>query len=100
MILFERIYRQILRAYVNIGLKKDPEEYDPSLKKWPLTTILLIPKQFELKVVEDKGIRKVGLIINRRSPQYCISKSHLEENLAAALDLTDKESTELDSISY
>ncbi len=56
---------QITWAFGHLIALKDPEDYDPSLKKWSLTTLPFIPKKFELKVLEDKGVRKQFSIIKK-----------------------------------
>ena len=47
---------QVTWAFGHLIALKDPEEYDPLLKKWSLNTLPIIPSQFELKVVDDKGV--------------------------------------------
>ena len=54
---------QVTWAFGHLIALKDPDEYDPALKRWTLATLPFIPKEFELKVVEDKGIRKQFSII-------------------------------------
>ena len=56
---------QVTWAFGHLIALKNPEEYDPALKKWTLDTIPFIPKEFELKVVEDSGIRKQFAIIKK-----------------------------------
>lgn len=56
---------QVTWAFGHLISLKDPEEYDPSLKKWSLATLPFIPKQFELKIVDDKGISKQFAIIKK-----------------------------------
>jgi DNA topoisomerase-3 len=56
---------QVTWAFGHLIALKDPEEYNPTLKKWTLATLPFIPSQFELKVVEDKGIRKQFAIIKK-----------------------------------
>jgi len=56
---------QITWAFGHLIALKNPEDYDPVLKKWSLATIPFIPKKFELKVVEDKGIRKQFAVIKK-----------------------------------
>ncbi len=55
---FEGNGYQVTWAFGHLISLKNPEEYDPALKKWTLATIPFIPQDFQLKVVEDKGIRK------------------------------------------
>lgn len=56
---------QVTWAFGHLISLKNPEEYDPALKKWTLATLPFIPAQFELKVVDDKGIRKQFMIIKK-----------------------------------
>lgn len=56
---------QVTWAFGHLISLKEPEDYDPLLKKWSLATLPFIPNQFELKVVEDKGIRKQFSIIKK-----------------------------------
>ena len=56
---------QVTWAFGHLIALKDPEEYDPSLKRWILATLPFIPKEFALKVVEDKGIKKQFSIIEK-----------------------------------
>lgn len=56
---------QVTWAFGHLISLKDPDEYDPSLKKWSLSTLPFIPAEFELKIVEDKGIRKQFAIIKK-----------------------------------
>lgn len=62
---FEGNGYQVTWAFGHLISLKDPEEYDPLLKKWSLATLPFIPTQFELKVVDDKGVRKQFGIIKK-----------------------------------
>lgn len=62
---FEGNGYQVTWAFGHLIALKNPEDYDPSLKKWSLTTLPFIPQTFELKVVDDKGIRKQFSIIKK-----------------------------------
>jgi DNA topoisomerase III len=62
---FEGNGYQVTWAFGHLISLKDPDEYDPALKKWSLTTLPFIPTQFQLKVVDDKGIRKQFGIIKK-----------------------------------
>ncbi|MBA2727987.1 MAG: DNA topoisomerase 3 [Parachlamydiaceae bacterium] len=62
---FEGNGYQVTWAFGHLISLKDPQEYDPSLKRWAIATIPFIPNPFELKVVEDKGIRKQFAIIKK-----------------------------------
>ena len=41
---------QVTWAFGHLITLKDPEDYDPLLKKWTLATLPFIPTHFELKV--------------------------------------------------
>lgn len=56
---------QVTWAFGHLIALKNPEDYDVALKKWSLTTLPFIPKQFELKVVDEKGIRTQFAIIKK-----------------------------------
>ncbi|MBA3816220.1 MAG: DNA topoisomerase III, partial [Parachlamydiaceae bacterium] len=56
---------QVTWAFGHLITLKEPEDYDPVLKKWTLSTLPFIPKQFELKVAADKGIRQQFAIIKK-----------------------------------
>lgn len=56
---------QVTWAFGHLISLKEPEDYDPLLKKWSLATLPFIPIEFELKIVEDKGIRKQFSIIKK-----------------------------------
>jgi DNA topoisomerase-3 len=56
---------QVTWAFGHLIALKDPDEYDPQLKRWSLSTIPFIPKQFELKVVDDKGVKKQFGVIKK-----------------------------------
>lgn len=45
-----------------VGLK-EPDEYDPSYKRWQIANLPIIPKNFELKTIGDKGIKKQFKIV-------------------------------------
>ena len=56
---------QVTWAFGHLIALKEPEDYDPLLKKWTINTLPFIPQSFELKIVEDKGIRKQFAIIKK-----------------------------------
>lgn len=62
---FEGNGYQITWAFGHLISLKDPEEYDPLLKKWSLATLPFIPNQFELKIVDDKGVRQQFAVIKK-----------------------------------
>jgi DNA topoisomerase III len=62
---FEGNSYQVTWAFGHLIALKDPHDYDPALKKWSLATIPFIPNSFELKVVDDKGIKKQFAVIKK-----------------------------------
>lgn len=52
-------------AFGHLVALKDPDEYDPILKKWSLATLPFIPDKFELKIVADKGVKQQFAIIKK-----------------------------------
>ena len=56
---------QVTWAFGHLIALKNPEDYHPSLKKWSMDTLPFIPNQFELKVVDDKGILKQFSVIKK-----------------------------------
>ncbi|MDB6081747.1 MAG: topoisomerase [Chlamydiia bacterium] len=62
---FEGNGYQVTWAFGHLIALKDFEEYDPLLKKWTLASLPFIPKEFELKVVEDAGVRKQFAVIKK-----------------------------------
>lgn len=62
---FEGNGYQVTWAFGHLITLKEPDEYDPALKKWSLATLPFIPKQFELKVVADSGVKKQYGIIKK-----------------------------------
>lgn len=56
---------QVTWAFGHLISLKEPEDYDPALKKWTLETLPFIPTQFELKVVDDRGVRQQFAIIKK-----------------------------------
>jgi len=62
---FEGQGYQVTWAYGHLVSLKEPEDYDPVLKKWTLATLPFVPAQFELKLVNQKGIDKQFAVIKR-----------------------------------
>ncbi len=56
---------QVTWAFGHLISLKEPDDYDPSLKKWSLATLPFVPQAFELKVVDDKGVQKQFGIIKK-----------------------------------
>ncbi len=54
---------QVTWALGHLVALKEPDEYDPALKKWMLDPLPIIPDRFELKLTGDKGARKQFSIV-------------------------------------
>jgi DNA topoisomerase-3 len=52
-------------AYGHLVTLKEPDEYDPALKRWSLEPLPFIPAQFELKLVDDKLSRQQFGVVQR-----------------------------------
>src|SRR5947209_9881684 len=44
---------------------KEPEDYDPALKKWSLAALPFVPDRFELKAIDEKGARGQFAVVKR-----------------------------------
>jgi len=62
---FEGSGYQVTWALGHLVELKEPADYDPSLKKWSLDTLPLVPKEFELKLRGDKRTRQQFAIVRR-----------------------------------
>lgn len=62
---FEGNGYQVTWAFGHLVSLKDPEEYDPAFKKWSLQTLPILPQTFELKLVDDKGVRQQFGVIKK-----------------------------------
>jgi DNA topoisomerase-3 len=45
---------QVTWAYGHLVTLKEPDDYDPSLKRWSLDNLPFIPDRFELKLIRDR----------------------------------------------
>src|SRR5205807_3884222 len=62
---FEGKGYQVTWALGHLATLKEPEDYDPSLKKWSLATLPFIPDRFELKLIDEKSARQQFAVIKR-----------------------------------
>jgi DNA topoisomerase-3 len=62
---FEGQGYQVTWALGHLVTLKEPEDYDPALKKWSLETLPIVPERFGLKLIDDGGARKQFGIIKR-----------------------------------
>ena len=56
---------QVTWAFGHLVELKEPEDYDPALKRWSLETLPFVPERFELKLVNDKRSRQQFNVIKR-----------------------------------
>jgi DNA topoisomerase III len=62
---FEGRGYQVTWALGHLATLKEPEDYDPALKRWSLETLPIVPEHFGLKLIEEKGARKQFAVIKR-----------------------------------
>ncbi len=62
---FEGNGYQVTWAFGHMVSLKEPEHYDPFFKKWSIATLPIIPSQFQLQVIDDKGTKKQFGIIKK-----------------------------------
>ena len=56
---------QVTWSFGHIFTLKEPAEYNPNYKSWSLNTLPITPDIFELKLIDDAGIRKQFSVIKR-----------------------------------
>lgn len=56
---------QVTWAFGHLVELKEPEDYDPALKRWSLETLPFVPDCFGLKLVKDKRSRQQFSVIKR-----------------------------------
>ncbi len=56
---------QVTWAFGHLVTLKEPNEYDPALKKWSLHTLPFVPASFELKLIDNPGVAKQFGVIKR-----------------------------------
>jgi len=56
---------QVTWALGHLATLKEPQDYDPALKKWSLATLPFVPEPFGLKLIEEGGARKQFAVIKR-----------------------------------
>lgn len=62
---FEGKGYQVTWALGHLATLKEPQDYDPSLKKWSLDSLPIVPDRFGLKVIAEGGARKQFAVIKR-----------------------------------
>src|SRR5207302_10802215 len=54
---------QVTWALGHLATLKEPEDYDPALKKWSLAALSFVPECFVLKVIDEKGARRQFAVV-------------------------------------
>ena len=62
---FEGRGYQVTWALGHLAALKEPQDYDPALKAWSLSTLPIVPERFELKPVGDRGAAKQLSVVKR-----------------------------------
>src|SRR5947209_2230182 len=62
---FEGRGYQVTWALGHLATLKEPEDYDPALKRWSLATLPFLPDRFELKLLDEKGARQQFAVVKR-----------------------------------
>ena len=62
---FEAHGYQVTWALGHLATLKEPQDYDPALKRWSLATLPIVPARFELKPIEEKGARKQLAVVRK-----------------------------------
>jgi DNA topoisomerase III len=62
---FEGNGYQVTWAFGHLVTLKEPNEYDPALKKWSLSTLPFVPDSFQLKLISNPGVSKQYATIKR-----------------------------------
>lgn len=52
-------------ALGHLATLKEPEDYDPALKKWSLETLPIVPDRFQLKPIAEKGAGAQLAVVRR-----------------------------------
>src|SRR3954464_11763544 len=62
---FEGRGYQVTWALGHLATLKEPQDYDPALKRWSLASLPIIPERFELKPLVEKGAGKQFAVVKR-----------------------------------
>jgi DNA topoisomerase-3 len=62
---FEGHGYQVTWALGHLATLKEPEDYDPALKRWSLATLPFVPDRFELKLLDEKRAREQFAVVKR-----------------------------------
>ncbi len=62
---FEGRGYQVTWALGHLVTLKEPQDYDPALKRWSLDTLPIVPERFGLKPLDEKGSGKQLAVVRR-----------------------------------
>src|SRR4051812_4469365 len=62
---FEGKGYQVTWALGHLATLKEPEDYDPALKRWSLATLPFVPDRFELKLRDEQRAREQFAVVKR-----------------------------------
>jgi DNA topoisomerase-3 len=62
---FEGKGYQVTWALGHLAVLKEPEDYDPALKRWSLDTLPFVPERFEVKLLDEKRVREQFAVVKR-----------------------------------
>src|SRR3954464_173623 len=62
---FEGRGYQVTWALGHLAMLKEPEDYDPALKRWSLATLPFVPDRFALKLLDEKRAREQLATVKR-----------------------------------
>src|SRR5262249_16715791 len=62
---FEGKGYQVTWALGHLATLKEPEDYDPALKRWSLSTLPFVPDRFEVKLLDEKRARGQFAVVKR-----------------------------------
>ncbi|WZO97069.1 DNA topoisomerase 3 [Isosphaeraceae bacterium EP7] len=62
---FEGRGYQVTWALGHLVTLKEPQDYDPALKRWSLETLPIVPERFGLKPLDEKGSGKQLAVVRR-----------------------------------
>lgn len=62
---FEGKGYQVTWALGHLATLKEPQDYDPALKRWSLDALPFVPERFGIKAIEEGGARKQLAVVRR-----------------------------------
>jgi DNA topoisomerase-3 len=62
---FEGKGYQVTWALGHLATLKEPQDYDPALRRWSLEALPFVPERFGIKAIEEGGARKQLAVVRR-----------------------------------